>query len=68
MKCPLGYGNCLCIFLTFSFPLMSFSLIDRRGFLPPEDIPPAVAVDMGRPPFLAKNDTNMVGPHVLTVL
>ncbi|XP_070999089.1 palmitoyltransferase ZDHHC18-A-like isoform X2 [Oncorhynchus clarkii lewisi] len=35
------------------------SLIDRRGFLPPEDIPPAVAVDMGRPPFLAKNDTNM---------
>ncbi|CAB1333689.1 unnamed protein product [Coregonus sp. 'balchen'] len=35
------------------------SLIDRRGFLPPEDIPPAVAVDMERPPFLAKNDTNM---------
>lgn len=35
------------------------SLIDRRGFLPPENIPPAVAVDMGRPPFLAKNDTNM---------
>ncbi|XP_055759707.1 palmitoyltransferase ZDHHC18-A-like isoform X3 [Salvelinus fontinalis] len=56
---PYTYDN---IFTNFCATLcgpMPPSLIDRRGFLPPEDIPPAVAVDMGRPPFLAKNDTNM---------
>ncbi|KAM9405972.1 palmitoyltransferase ZDHHC18-A-like isoform 2-T2 [Salvelinus alpinus] len=56
---PYTYDN---IFTNFCATLcgpMPPSLIDRRGFLAPEDIPPAVAVDMGRPPFLAKNDTNM---------
>ncbi|XP_019900819.1 terminal nucleotidyltransferase 5C isoform X3 [Esox lucius] len=35
------------------------SLIDRRGFLPPDDIPPVAAADLELSSFLAKNDTNM---------
>uniref|UniRef100_A0A8C1U7P5 Palmitoyltransferase n=1 Tax=Cyprinus carpio TaxID=7962 RepID=A0A8C1U7P5_CYPCA len=38
---------------------MQPSLIDRRGFLPPDDTPPIVTSDTELPHFMAKNDTNM---------
>lgn len=38
------------------------SLIDRRGFLPPDEaIPATSASEMELPPFAAKTDTHMVG-------
>lgn len=37
------------------------SLIDRRGFLPPDEaIPAAAASEMELPPFTPKSDANMV--------
>ncbi|XP_052475344.1 palmitoyltransferase ZDHHC18-A isoform X1 [Carassius gibelio] len=38
---------------------MQPSLIDRRGFLPPDDAPPIVTSDTELPYFMAKKDTNM---------
>uniref|UniRef100_A0A667YVI1 Palmitoyltransferase n=1 Tax=Myripristis murdjan TaxID=586833 RepID=A0A667YVI1_9TELE len=38
------------------------SLIDRRGFLPPDEVTPAAsASEIELPPFTAKNDMHMVG-------
>lgn len=39
--------------------VLSFSLIDRRGFVPPDELPAAPASELL--PFTAKNDANMVG-------
>lgn len=42
--------------------LLFSSLIDRRGFLPPDEAIPAASVsDIELPPFVAKNDAHMVG-------
>lgn len=41
-------------------PFHLYSLIDRRGFLPADDAPQTVTSDAELPPFMAKNDTNMV--------
>ncbi|XP_037393130.1 palmitoyltransferase ZDHHC18a isoform X1 [Pygocentrus nattereri] len=38
---------------------MAPSLIDRRGFLPPDVIPQTVNSDTDLHPFMSKNDTNM---------
>lgn len=44
------------------------SLIDRRGFLPPDEpIPAASASDIELPPFRVKNDANMVGIKNLVI-
>lgn len=40
--------------------MLSFSLIDRRGFLPPDVIPQTVTSETEIHPFMTKNDTNMV--------
>ncbi|XP_048116830.1 palmitoyltransferase ZDHHC18a [Alosa alosa] len=58
-KNPYSYNNIFtncCVVLCGPMPP---SLIDRRGFLPPEDIPPIITTEQELPPFLAKNDTNM---------
>ncbi|XP_067093924.1 palmitoyltransferase ZDHHC18a isoform X1 [Osmerus mordax] len=44
------------------------SLIDRRGFVPPEEEPPAGAPDAEPLPFMAKNDTNMCTPRTKDLL
>lgn len=49
------FTNC-CVVLCGPMPP---SLIDRRGFLPPEDIPSIITTEQELPPFMAKNDTNM---------
>ncbi|XP_051577890.1 palmitoyltransferase ZDHHC18a isoform X2 [Myxocyprinus asiaticus] len=56
---PYSYNNIFtncCVVLCGPMPP---SLIDRRGFLPPDDTPQAVTSEAERPPFIAKNDTNM---------
>lgn len=46
----------------FVISVLSSSLIDRRGFLPPnEAVPAASASEIELPPFVAKNDAHMVG-------
>ncbi|XP_056142147.1 palmitoyltransferase ZDHHC18a [Lampris incognitus] len=57
---PYSYNsiitNC-CVTLCGPMPP---SLIDRRGFLPPDEAPPAaLASEIELPPFLAKNETHM---------
>lgn len=49
------FTNC-CVVLCGPMPP---SLIDRRGFVPPEDAPQTVTSDAELPAFMAKNDTNM---------
>ncbi|XP_052000224.1 palmitoyltransferase ZDHHC18a isoform X1 [Xyrauchen texanus] len=56
---PYSYNNIFtncCVVLCGPMPP---SLIDRRGFLPPDDTPQAITSETERPPFIAKNDTNM---------
>ncbi|XP_016427527.1 palmitoyltransferase ZDHHC18-like [Sinocyclocheilus rhinocerous] len=56
---PYTYNNILtncCVVLCGPMPP---SLIDRRGFLPPDDAPQIVTSDTELPHFMAKNDTNM---------
>uniref|UniRef100_A0AAY4A9J1 Palmitoyltransferase n=1 Tax=Denticeps clupeoides TaxID=299321 RepID=A0AAY4A9J1_9TELE len=56
---PYSYNsivtNC-CVVLCGPMPP---SLIDRRGFLPPEDVPPTASTETALPPFMDKNDGNM---------
>lgn len=40
--------------------MLYFSLIDRRGFLPPDVIPQMVSSETEIHPFMKKNDTNVV--------
>uniref|UniRef100_A0A3Q1EB49 Palmitoyltransferase n=1 Tax=Acanthochromis polyacanthus TaxID=80966 RepID=A0A3Q1EB49_9TELE len=59
---PYSYNsiitNC-CVTLCGPMPP---SLIDRRGFVPPDEaIPAASASEIELPPFTTKNDANMVG-------
>ncbi|XP_016358006.1 palmitoyltransferase ZDHHC18-like [Sinocyclocheilus anshuiensis] len=49
------FTNC-CVVLCGPMPP---SLIDRRGFLPPDDAPQIVTSDTEHPHFVAKNGTNM---------
>uniref|UniRef100_A0A8C2Z4J9 Palmitoyltransferase n=1 Tax=Cyclopterus lumpus TaxID=8103 RepID=A0A8C2Z4J9_CYCLU len=59
---PYSYNNIItncCVTLCGPMPP---SLIDRRGFVPlVEASPAASATEIELPPFLAKNDSNMVG-------
>lgn len=49
------------IVMVTKWPVSSFSLIDRRGFVPPDELPAAPASETELLPFTAKNDANMVG-------
>ncbi|XP_051575616.1 palmitoyltransferase ZDHHC18-A-like isoform X1 [Myxocyprinus asiaticus] len=56
---PYSYNNIstnCCVVLCGPMPP---SLIDRRGFLPPDDTPQTVTSETEFPSFMAKNDTNM---------
>ncbi|XP_066573778.1 palmitoyltransferase ZDHHC18a isoform X2 [Amia ocellicauda] len=56
---PYSYNNVFrncCAVLCGPMPP---SLIDRRGFLPPDSAPPAAPPEPELPPFVAKHDTNM---------
>ncbi|XP_030638055.1 palmitoyltransferase ZDHHC18a [Chanos chanos] len=56
---PYSYNNIFtncCVVLCGPMPP---SLIDRRGFVPPEDTSQTVTSEMELPPFMSKNDTNM---------
>ncbi|XP_066539299.1 palmitoyltransferase ZDHHC18a isoform X1 [Hoplias malabaricus] len=56
---PYSYNSILancCVVLCGPMPP---SLIDRRGFLPPDVIPQTINSETDLHPFIAKNDTNM---------
>lgn len=58
---PYSYNNVLTNCCATLCGPMPPSLIDRRGFLPPDEaIPAASAAEMELPPFTPKSDANMV--------